>query len=376
MRGTSTAALTAVLAAWRRRIPWPGAFRATLGVGSPHEDEAAAVERSRALVPAPPWPAGDERGMANALGNGTWLRCAHHLSDPRARLYELSHERSNTMPRSPFSVPLETRYRPTAGLPGTRHAFSGDEIVTGEPGQQGTHMDALGHFAYLDEPWDGAGAFPAERVRYYGGFTQEEVKPTPDSPLLRLGIDKAPPIVTSAVLLDARAFLGGGQAMRPGQLITAGDIEAMIGAQDLAWRGLLPGDVLYVYTGWGENWRDPDVEKVYYTMGPGLSYDAARYLEEKRVVLVALDNPFTDPANEGQLRGEAPAPEGTPPDLPFVVHHHALTQAGIHLIQNANLAELARDRVWTSGTIILPLRERGGTGSPVRPVAIGAPQRR
>lgn len=109
-------------------------------------------------------------------------------------------------------------------------------------------------------------------------------------------------------------------------------------------------------------------------MGPGLSYDAVRYLQQKAVVLVALDNPFTDPVNEGALQGKAGPPEGTPPALPFVAHHHNLTQSGIHQIQNANLAALANDKVWTSCTIILPLRSRGGSGSPVRPVAIGAPQ--
>ena len=34
----------------------------------------------------------------------------------------------------------------------------------------------------------------------------------------------------------------------------------------------------------------------------------------------------------------------------------------------------ARDRVWVSCTIILPLRSQGGSGSPVRPVAIGTPE--
>jgi kynurenine formamidase len=29
--------------------------------------------------------------------------------------------------------------------------------------------------------------------------------------------------------------------------------------------------------------------------------------------------------------------------------------------------------VWTSCTMVLPLRSRGASGSPVRPVAIGAP---
>jgi kynurenine formamidase len=37
---------------------------------------------------------------------------------------------------------------------------------------------------------------------------------------------------------------------------------------------------------------------------------------------------------------------------------------------------LARDRVWLSCTMILPLRVRGGSGSLVRPIAIGAPGQR
>jgi kynurenine formamidase len=311
--------------------------------------------------------------MANAIGPGTWLRCAYYLAHPRARSYELSHVRSNTMPQSPFGAPLKTKYRPTAGIPGTEHAFNGEEIESGEPGAQGTQLDALGHFAYLDKPWDGNPPFPAGAATYYGGRKQSEVKPTADSPLLRLGVDKVPPIVTTAVLLDAKSHLGGGRPMTPGQLVGAKDIEDMIQKQGLGWRGLLPGDALYIYTGWGDGWIDPDTDKSYYTKGPGLSYDGARHIEQKRVVLVALDNPFTDPANDGQLMGRAPAPQGTPPALPFVIHHHNLTQAGIHNIQNANLAELARDKVWTSCTMILPLREKGGAGSPVRPVAIGVP---
>jgi kynurenine formamidase len=59
--------------------------------------------------------------------------------------------------------------------------------------------------------------------------------------------------------------------------------------------------------------------------------------------------------------------------MPFAVHHHLLTQAGIHHIENAKLDELARDRVSTSCTLVLPLLEKGAAGSAVRPVAIGAP---
>lgn len=326
-------------------------------------------------TPMPPWPEGDELGMANTLGPATWARCAEHMTADGAGTYELSHERSNSMPLSPFGRPLSYEYTPTVSLPGSRHAFNGEQVEGGEPGAQGTQMDALGHFAYYDEAWSAEEEAPVDSARYYGGYTQKDVKPTPDSPLLKLGIEKVPPIVTSAVLLDAKAHLGGGEAMKPGQMITAADIEDMLEAEGLSERGILPGDVVYIYTGWSENWADPDEEKRYYTMGPGLSEDGAQYLAEKAVVLVALDNPFTDPVAEGQLGGKAMPPQGMDKGLPFVIHHQNLTQAGIHQIQNAKLDTLAEDKVWTSCTIILPLRSRGHAGSPVRPVAIGAPGR-
>src|SRR5271165_2911648 len=328
----------------------------------------AAAQTSRS-----PWPPGDEIGMANTLGPPTWQRCATYLADPRAKSYEISHLRSNTMPQSPFGVPLRDKYRPTVGIPGTAHAFNGEETVSGEAGAQGTQMDAIGHFAVLPQPWDGKGEFPADQATYYGGYKQADVKPSADSPLQKLGIEKVPPIITTAVLLDAKSHLGHGSAMAPGEAVTAADIEAMLKAQALDRRGLMPGDVLYIYTGWGDNWKDPDTEKFYYTKGPGLAYDAAKYIEQKQVVLLALDNPFTDPVADGFLQGKAPPPAGTPPALPFAIHHNDLTQAGIYQIQNANLGALANDKVWVSCTMILPLRATGNSGSPVRPVAIGAP---
>ena len=322
---------------------------------------------------ASPWPAGDEIGMANTLGPATWKRCAPFLADAKAKSYELSHIRSNTMPQSPFGTPLVDKYRPTVGIPGTMHAFNGEETVSGEPGAQGTQMDAIGHFAVLPEKWDGKGEFPADKAKYYGGFSQKDVKPTPDSPLKHLGMEKVPPIVTTAVLLDAKAYLGKGKAMEPGSLVKTKDIEAMLKAQGLGKRGLQAGDVLYIYTGWGDNWKDPDSEKSYYTKGPGLAFDASKYIAEKKVVLVALDNPFTDPVADGFLQGKAAPPEGTPDGLPFAIHHQNLSQSGIHQIQNARLGDLAKDKVWLSCTMILPLRAQGASGSPVRPVSIGAP---
>ncbi|HEY7819041.1 MAG TPA: cyclase family protein, partial [Vicinamibacteria bacterium] len=194
----------------------------------------------------------------------------------------------------------------------------------------------------------------------------------PGSPLLKLGIDKIVPIVTTAILLDAKKTVGKGQAMKPGEVVTPQQIEDMLQAQGLRERGILPGDVVYVYTGWSDGYRDPDTDKRYYSMAPGLSYEAAKYLGEKRVVAVGLDTPFIDAVADGQLAGTAGPPPGTPPGMPFAAHHHLLTQAGVHHIENAKLDELAREQVWTACTIVLPLRDKGAAGSPIRPVAIGA----
>src|SRR5262249_11056687 len=67
---------------------------------------------------------------------------------------------------------------------------------------------------------------------------------------------------------------------------------------------------------------------------------------EKQVVLLALDNPFTDPVAEGFLQGKAPPPAGAPEGLPFAIHHTNLAESGIYQIQNANLGALAQDKVW------------------------------
>ena len=149
--------------------------------GAIADSQQSVVEESMAAVPTPPWSAGDQLGMANTIGSGTWARCAYHLSEDGAKSYELSHLRTNTMPMSPFGAPLVFKFTPTVSLPGTRHAFNGEQAVGGEPGAQGTQMDAIGHFAYYDEVWTGEGDAPLDKAKYYGGFTQAEVKKDGDA---------------------------------------------------------------------------------------------------------------------------------------------------------------------------------------------------
>ena len=147
--------------------------------------------------------------------------------------------------------------------------------MSGGLGSQGTQFDALGHFGFLDVAWPGTGSFPAEQVRYYNGFTQSDVKPVADGPLRKLGVDKAVPIVTSAVMLDAKAYRG--RRLNPGEVITAADIVGMLSAQGIQSRGILPGDAVFIHTGWGELWTEPSQNPLAtedHSMGPGLAVDA------------------------------------------------------------------------------------------------------
>ena len=43
----------------------------------------------------------DQRGMTKLLGNETYLRCAKEMSKSNAKVYELSYNRTSSMPLSP-----------------------------------------------------------------------------------------------------------------------------------------------------------------------------------------------------------------------------------------------------------------------------------
>jgi hypothetical protein len=149
----------------------------------------------------------DEIGNGATQGLFTQARAAAAMLRPgRVRdFYDLAHLYSAGMPRSPFASPsFSITYHPTFYLPPFLQASNGEDVC-GEIAGQGTQMDAIGHMGLIDSS--------TGVTKYFGGLTQDVVKPTPDSPLLHFGIEHAPPIVTSALLLDARRYLNNGQRM-------------------------------------------------------------------------------------------------------------------------------------------------------------------
>jgi kynurenine formamidase len=328
----------------------------------------------------------DDRGNTATQGAETWSRAALYMV-PRPKFVngqltlvpplkiEVSQLMDPSAPQSPFAQPWSLTPNPTVffGPNGVTldssqaifgHAGNG-EVVYGDLGGQGTQMDALGHFGFIKRPGD--------TPTYFGGLTQSEV--VGPTGLKRLGIDKAEPIITSVVMLDAAGYLNSGKALAAGYAITKMDIEKILAAEGLASRGIKKGDAVFIHTGYGAAWVNSP--STYYTQGPGLSHEAAVFLSSKGIVLVGLDNPFTDAAaNQPGVGPFPPAPSwenGSNAFLPFGVHHHNLTQAGVHQIQNLNLTEMAQKKVHIGAVFILPIRFKGGAGSPVRPVVIGHP---
>jgi kynurenine formamidase len=58
------------------------------------------------------------------------------------------------------------------------------------------------------------------------------------------------------------------------------------------------------------------------------------------------------------------------PDPGMPVHVHLLVETGIHIMECLNLEELAAARVYEFLFVAAPLKIRGATGSPIRPIAV------
>jgi kynurenine formamidase len=165
-----------------------------------------------------------------------------------------------------------------------------------------------------------------------------------------MGIDTTPPIVKKGVLLDVPELLGldvlpndygiGERELREASQKSGIEIEK--------------ADVVLIRTGWIRYWED---RRKYLSVEdgvPGLVEDGTQFLASKEIAFTGTDTP---------------AYERTPPHhLPC--HVILLIENGIQIMEMLNLEELSRSKTYSFLFIALPLKIRGGTGSPIRPIAI------
>jgi kynurenine formamidase len=251
-----------------------------------------------------------------------------------ARVFDLEQLRYAGAPSHPAHLPGFNYFLHRHHARGAPEARTGASGVVVMPEHSGTHIDALAH--------------QAENLTLHGGVHVDEGVQTSVG-FKVLGVETMAPLVGRGVLLDVAAE----RKLSPEYSISSTDLER---AADRAHVEIRPGDVTLVRTGWGALWSDP----VEYLRAPGVSAAGSRWLIERKVKAVGADNLAWD------LMGPMD------PELGVTLPGHVLllVRAGIPIIENLNLEELAAAGVHEFGFVCLPLKMRGATGSPVRPIAI------
>jgi kynurenine formamidase len=253
-------------------------------------------------------------------------------------VYDLARPLAAETPHSPnhppFRMALMRRHGDMVREDGSSAAS--ELFVTG--GHTGTHVDALAHVSYRGEMHGGVSAEEAQRG---GRFST-------------LGIDEMEPMVCRGVLLDVAA-LHSTDTLPGAYGITEEDLA---GAEREAGVEVRPGDVVLVHSGWGRNFADTDAFLGHETGAPGPTEEAARWLAQRGVRATG---------------GETIAYEQIKPEVGHAllpVHRLLLVEYGLHIIEVMNLSELAAAGVHEFLFVLAPLKLVGGTGSPVRPLAV------
>ncbi len=199
-----------------------------------------------------------------------------------------------------------------------------------------THMDALCHAGF-----DG---------KMYNGFSVADVKAEgcPQDSILNAKTG----IMTRGVLFDI-ARLRGVDYLEPGTPIYPEDLDAW---EKQSGVKVTAGDALFIRTGRWAMRSSKGPSRTY----AGLHASCARWLHDRGIALLGSD--AAQDVSPSQVRGVG---------LP--IHELALIAMGIHLFDNCDLEQLAREAAkrkrWVFLLTASPMAVPGGTGSPINPIA-------
>ena len=297
----------------------------------------AHAQIAKNVVGQSPWGPGDEIGALNMMSEASRLDALSRAAS--GKVYDLGVDLFVGMPTccGPFGDPsyqIWMTHAPARGN-GKGLSYSGDGLSMYS--HAGTHIDTLNHFGLNGQIWNRVRAEDALGVR---GWTKS-------------GADKYPPIVSRGVLVDVAGAKGVAR-LPASYAITAADLREALEKQRTTLR---PGDVVLLRTGLMTLWPDP--AKYRLMDQAGLSLEAAQWLVDgQKAMLIGADNfgvesfPSKDAANFAPL------------------HSYLLAEKGVSLLELVWLEDLAKDRVYEFLFIASPLKLRGATASPLRPIAI------
>jgi kynurenine formamidase len=285
------------------------------------------------------WGPQDQRGAANRITDQRVADAAKLIT--RGRIYSLGRVYEQGMPlvgNRHFSLTIPGS--PTGGPEGKNQLVHHDEMFSGQIGQVGTQFDGLGH----------VGRRLADGEDYfYNGFKRSEFGKAHG--LQKLGVENVGPILTRGVLLDIAGLRGA--PLKAGEEVTVSDLA---GAARSAGVELREGDAVLIRTGHGQLWMTDN--EAYGAGEPGIGLDGAKWLAERKIVLVGCDNWAMEVV------------PGRDKDRPFQAHEWLIVRNGIYILENLNLEELAADQVYEFAFVFAPLPLKGASGSPGNPVAV------
>jgi len=188
---------------------------------------------------------------------------------------------------------------------------------------------------------------------FYNGFTSGEMNA--GTGLKQLGIEHVKPIMTRGVLVDLPGYKGV-QRLEGGYEVTLADVRGALQRQGIAESSIAPGDAVLFRYGWAQLWSKP----LEYNAGqlPGIGIEVARWLAERKVTATGGDT-STNEVSPSKGQG-----------VIIPVHQELMMKNGIFNIENLTFEELAAERAYEFLLIATPIRFKGATGSPLRPLAI------
>ena len=290
-------------------------------------------------------------GKDDRAGGSNWITAEKVLAALRlaktGKVYELGQVYEAGMPLYGQRTYSLTIPAPSGEAAGRNRLVGNEEVLTAQIGQVGTQFDGPGHVGIRLRMADGA-----EKDVYYNGFTWEEIQG--GSGLREVGIEHVKPIITRGVLIDIAGFKGMA-VLPPTYEVTVADVRGALARQGMSEGSIQPGDAIFFSYGWSAHWKNP---AVYQASQPGVGLEVARWIVDRKPSLVGSDSSGLE---------VTPNPD---PQLIFPVHQELLTRNGIWNQENLHFEELLAERAYEFLFVFTPVRFKGATGSPGRPIAI------
>ncbi len=307
----------------------------------------------------PWWPS--PHGPRDQAGNSNYVtpeKILQALRIPKTgQTYELGRVYEQEMPQYGYR-PYFLTVIPAAEAAKEGTGVAQQDYFTGFIGQMGTQYDAFGHQGKTVRMADGS----LKNV-YYNGFTQDDLtgKKRGVGGLEALGVEQVKPIITRGILIDIAGYKGV-PVLDSRYEVTLADVRGALARQGMNENTIEPGDAILFNYGWAMYWNNPQkYNDARFFVGenqgsPGIGVEVSRWAVGKKASMVGADSCCVTIQ---------------PPSRPELGNvHPELLFGGVGRLENMDLRELARDRVYEFLYLNLTERVRGATGSPVRPIAI------